>query len=273
MAAKRRRTQEQIDAITASEAEMPTVQELAITTAAFRQNLLDVRAMITVMTASIDDHDKSVTDMTSRLRLLEEHDTSRFRQLQDIERKLENAIIQQDYALQEMQDSIAKFVFNADQAVEQQKNDHAYLVQEVGRRLQDVEDKLEKITKEQEQCSRAVNINIDANDTLTSALENVRNDLIVERQAMLASFIDDMKLAVNDMQLSLQKQLELTKATAEEQLRTALNGVSESIRTEFNKSLAANKNLLTEVLNEAQKFNAFRRKVLGHNNRPLKADN
>jgi chromosome segregation ATPase len=274
MAAKRRRTQEQIEAAVAAAAaaeagHLPSVEELSISMAAFRQNQSELKSMVDVITSTIDQGDRTMSETTSRLRRLEEQLTSQTRSLQEYQKKMTIDIAQQDQALQEMHDTISKFVGNADQALERQQSDATFMMQELNGRMQCIEENMQRMMLDHQTFSRAISNNIDDNESLSSVVDSIRQEFHQERQAMLESFIGDMTRAGAELQVSLQKKIDETKLVAEEQLRTALIGISDSIRSELNNSLAANQRVLAKVSNEAQKFNAFCRIALGHNVKPL----
>jgi hypothetical protein len=274
MAAKRRRTQEQIEAAVAAAAaaeagHLPSVEELSISMAAFRQNQSELKSMVDVITSTIDQGDRTMSETTLRLRRLEELMTSQTRSLQEYQKKMTIDIAQQDQTLQEMHDTISKFVGNADQALERQQSDATFMMQELNGRMQSIEENMQRMILDHQTFSRAISNNIDNNESLSSVVDSIRQEFHQERQAMLESFISDMTQAGAELHVSLQKKIDETKLVAEEQLRAALIGISDSIRSELNNSLAANQRVLAKVSNEAQKFNAFCRKALGHNVKPL----
>lgn len=271
MAAKRRRTQEQIDAAAAAAEAGNTlsVEELAISVAAFRQNQTDLKSMIDMMTATIDQNDKVLSDATARLQKLDDLVNAQARNLQEVQKKLTNDVAQQDAAMQEMHDTISKFVNNADQALVRQQEDAGFMAQELNGRMQLLENNMTKLLEDHQNFSRAINNSIDTNEALSSALETTRQEFLTERQTMLASFVDDMKSAGMDMQIALQKQIDETKVTAEEQVRAAMMEVSDGIRNELKETLRAGHEKLRSILIEAEKFQAFRRVAFNHKTRPL----
>lgn len=274
MAAKRRRNQEQEAASAAmmqQEAASPQTQdglsmsELFASVSAFRKNQAEMRAMLEMVTNSIDNNDKAMQDVLARLKTVEETVLAHTRNMSTMQRKIQNDLQEQENALQDVQNSINKFVLNADHSMERQQSDLSVFMQEVSSRLDADETIMKDVMDNQQAFDAAINKGMDANEILTSTLDTVRQEMATERQSMLTSFIEDMNAASAKMQEEMQQKLEATKAAASKEMLEAMTQLCGNIREDLTQSQSR----LAALMTEAQKFQAFRRVAFGHSTRPL----